>query len=264
LRNLEQYANVKEYIETIDDLAEWRNPISDEEVATAYREISSSKKHVDKLMVSISSQKHIDHLMNNLKDELVRISEERKTISLQIMNVDKPLAGLSVALDNKTYLLEVFWKIVLLEYNAFSPKLKKLLSDKEFTNWNDARKKYALVYKIKHATLAFNGVFKVLTESFDQGLVNYRKAKRSNHRYKDVSAQRGLDAATMHEVEISVVANKCLGQFIKISDNLKDMDKYMKDTNKFYKENLKLATELYTNLQTGLREWGSIFKRMYK
>ena len=264
VRHLGNYADVEAYIKEAQHLTEDAAPVPDSDIAEAYREIKANMKELEKLMVSISSQKHIDHLVNKLKNELLHISDERKKISLEIMNIDDPLAATKLYLDKKEYLLDVFWKHVLLTYDEFSSKLKGILHVDGFDAWDDARKRYAVLYEIKQSALAFSGVFKVLVESYDQALVNYRKAKRAYHRYEDESAKRGLDAATLYSVEISELANKTLGEFILICDNFKKADSYIKNSNEFYKENLKLATELYTNLQAGLREWGSIFKRMYK
>jgi len=261
VRQLDRYDPVEDFIESMDDVEE---VIGDEEIARVYNSINVAKKSVDKLMISISTQKHVDHLVDKLKTEMVNISEERKAISLKIMNIDKPLEETRVVLDDGLYLLEVFWKISLLDYDSFGPKLKALLKTEVFEAWNDARKRYAVLHKIKATTNAFNSVFEVLNESYDQALTNYRKAKRNYHRYKDASSQRGLEAATMHDVQIAEIANVCLGQFVMLCDNLKDISIYVDDTNKFYKENLKLATELYANVKLGLKEWGKIFKDMYK
>jgi hypothetical protein len=180
------------------------------------------------------------------------------------MNTDLPLEQHKKVLEEQSYLLDVFWKVILLDFDAFNDNIKGLFKVDGYSDWNDARKKHALMFRIKAIMESFYNTFKVLYDSFDVALENLRKAKRYHHKFDDASSRRGLEAATMHPVEITETANKCLSQFVVLCDNLKEIGKYMSDTNNFYKDNLRLVMELYSNTKDGLRQWGEVFKNMYK
>lgn len=233
------------------------------DIADLYGEINKRGLELEEAMSMISSKQKVDKLIVLLKKDIIIISERQKLLRFREKELVKESKKHEDYLNDKQYMLNHFWKFIVLRLEDFPVNIIDLLNTPAYVDWEDTRGKYAVIRKINLVLSNVKSVFKSLVDAYNQSMVNLRQAKRNYKRYDDPSAKSGLDACLLYPVEIGKQAKWVLNRFNKLCRSLDHIDAYIKDTSLFYDKNVQPVEELYRELNAGLRAWSQIFVSMF-
>lgn len=237
--------------------------VDEYDIATLYEKINELGLKLEDSISMISSKEKVDKLIVLLKKDIITISERQRLLQFREGEMVKEIKIYEHRLDEKQFILKHFWKFAMLRLEDFPADVTDLLNVLERVTWEDARKKYAVIYKTNLVFSNVQSVFKSLVEAYNRAMTNLRQAKRNYKRYDDQSSKIGLEKCLLHPVEINRKATWTLNSFNKLCRLLDDVDVYIKDTDLFYDKNMQQVEELYRELNIGLRTWSQIFIDMF-
>jgi len=247
----------------LDEQVSIDQKVDEYDISELYANINEKGLEAENLLTMINSKEKIDELLILLKNDMILITERQKLLKFREEAFQRDIAMYEERLNDKQYLLGHFWDFIILRLNYFPSNIINLLYTPGHTDWEEARKKYAVVRKIVLVLSNVQSVFQSLVNAYDRSMTNLRQAKRNYKRYGDESSRVGLEKCLLYPVEIDEKATWILNRFNKLCRSLNNMSTYIKDTDLFFEKNVSDVEDLYQELNLGLRIWSQIFIDMF-
>lgn len=238
--------------------------VDEYDISELYANINEKGLEIEKLLTMIDSKEKIDELLILLKNDIILITERQKLLKFREEAFQRDIAMYEERLNDKQYLLGHFWDFIILRLSYFPNSVTDQLNTPVQNDWEEARKRYALVRKINLILSNIQSVFQSLVKAYDQSMTNLRQAKRNYKRYADASSRVGLEKCMLYPVEINDKATWILNRFNKLCRSLNSINAYVKDTDLFYTKNVDDVEALYRELNLGLRIWSQLFIDMFR